>query len=225
MPADREADTSMTLLERLQNNPDDPQAWNLFVERYQPRIHAWCLTWGLQASDADDVAQEVLVKLFAAMSKFQYDPARSFRAWLKTVTKHAWCDFVAARRRDPGRNAGPIDTIADSAEAQSDLERQLEDAFDAELLDLAMHRVKKRVKPAHLAGVPAHGGRRALRRRRRSKAPDPGGPRLRGQEPRPEDASGRSSDLEERAELRCDSCDSPAPERRELVANGSRIVS
>ena len=147
MPADREADTSMTLLERLQNNPDDPQAWSLFVERYQPRIHAWCLTWGLQASDAEDVAQEVLVKLFAAMSKFQYDPARSFRAWLKTVTKHAWCDFLAARKKDPGRNAGPLDTIADSADAQSDLERQLEDAFDAELIDLAMHRVKKRVKP------------------------------------------------------------------------------
>jgi RNA polymerase sigma-70 factor (ECF subfamily) len=148
MPADRETDTSMTLLERLHNNPSDPQAWSLFVERYQPRIRTWCLTWGLQASDADDVAQEVLVKLFAAMSKFQYDPARSFRAWLKTVTKHAWCDFLAARGKDPGRNAGPIDTIADSSDAQSDLERQIEDAFDAELLELAMHRVKKRVKPA-----------------------------------------------------------------------------
>jgi RNA polymerase sigma factor (sigma-70 family) len=148
MPADREADTSMTLLERLQSNPRDPQAWSLFVERYQPRIHVWCMTWGLQASDAEDVAQDVLVKLFAAMSKFQYDPARSFRAWSKTVTKHAWCDFLAARKKDPGRNAGPLDTIADSADAQSDLERRLEDGFEAELIDLAMHRVKKRVKPS-----------------------------------------------------------------------------
>ena len=148
MAADRQADTSMTLLERLQKNPADPQAWDLFVERYQPRIQSWCVNWGLQASDAEDVAQEVLVKLFAAMSKFQYDPARSFRAWLKTVTKHAWCDFLAARKRDPGRTAGPLDTIAGSADAQSDLERHLEDAFDAELLDLAMHRVKNRVKSA-----------------------------------------------------------------------------
>jgi RNA polymerase sigma factor (sigma-70 family) len=148
MPLDPEADTSMTLLDRLQKNPGDFQAWEVFVDRYQPRIQAWCLTWGLQASDAEDVAQEVLVKLFAAMGKFRYDPSRSFRAWLKTVTKHAWCDFLAARKKDPGRNAGPLDTIADSADAQSDLERQIEDAFDAELLDLAMHRVKNRVKPA-----------------------------------------------------------------------------
>jgi len=147
MAAGRDSDTSMTLLERLQNNPDDPQAWSLFVERYQPRIRAWCLNWGMQNSDAADVAQEVLVKLFAALRKFQYDPTRSFRAWLKTVTQHAWSDFVSARCKDPGHNAGPVDTFAESAEAQSDLERHLEDAFDAELVELAMHRVKKRVKP------------------------------------------------------------------------------
>ena len=163
MPANREADTSRTLLERLQNNPADSKAWDLFVERYRPRIHSWCLTWGLQPSDAEDVAQEVLVKLFAAMSKFQYDPARSFRAWLKTVTKHAWCDFLAARKKDPGRNAGPLDKIADSTDAQSNLERHFEDAFDAELLDLAIHRVKNRVKPAtwqafQLTAVDGHSG-------------------------------------------------------------------
>src|SRR5271170_1800500 len=126
MPTDRDADTSLTLLERLQKNPDDPQAWKLFVERYQPRIRRWCLTWGLQDSDADDVAQDVLVKLFAALRKFQYDPTRSFRAWLKTVTQHVWIDFVRARKRAPVQTSEQIDSIADSAEAQSDLERQLE---------------------------------------------------------------------------------------------------
>lgn len=148
MPVDREPETSLTLLDQLHDNPSDPQAWSLFVERYRPRIHAWCLTWGLQACDAEDVVQDVLVKLFAAMSKFQYDPERSFRSWLKTVTKHAWCDFVAARRKQPGRITRPIDAIADSSDAQSDLERQIEDASDSELVELAMRRVRKRVKPA-----------------------------------------------------------------------------
>ncbi len=149
MPADREGDTSLTLLERIQKNPDDPLAWKLFIERYQPRIRRWCVTWGLQDTDADDVAQEVLVKLFGALRKFQYDPSKSFRAWLKTVTQHAWCDFVAARCREPSPAAGKIGTIADSAEAQSDLERQLEDAFERELMEVAMHRIKGRVKPAY----------------------------------------------------------------------------
>jgi RNA polymerase sigma factor (sigma-70 family) len=148
MSDNSEADTSLTLLERLQIDPVDPKAWAVFVERYRPRIRRWCLAWGSQDSDADDVAQEVLVKLFAALRKFRYDPARSFRAWLKTVTQHAWSDFIAARRKDPGHNAASVSLIADSAEAQSDLERQLEEAFDRELLDVAMHRIKARVKPA-----------------------------------------------------------------------------
>ena len=135
---DRDADTSLTLLERLQKNPEDPQAWNVFVERYRPRIRQWCLTWGLQDSDADDVAQDVLVKLFAVLRKFQYDPSRSFRAWLKTVTQHSWIDFAAARRKEPLQTSERIDTLADSAEAQSDLERQLEEAFEHELLEVAM---------------------------------------------------------------------------------------
>ena len=149
MPDNRNADTSLTLLERLQNNPDDPQAWSLFVERYQPRIRQWCLTWGLQDSDADDVAQDVLVRLFGASGSFSTIRLASFRAWLKTVTQHAWSDFVAARRKHPCQASAKIDTIADSFEAQSDLERQIEDAFERELLEVAMHRIKERTKPAN----------------------------------------------------------------------------
>jgi RNA polymerase sigma factor (sigma-70 family) len=165
MPAERNSDTSLTLLERLQQNPDDPQAWSLFVERYQPRIRGWCLTWGLQDSDADDVVQDVLVKLFAALRKFQYDPSRSFRAWLKTVTQHAWSDFVAGRRRHSGR----IDTVAQSAEAQSELEREIEDAFDPDLFAIAMHRIKERTKPAnweafHLTAIEGLSGAEAARK-------------------------------------------------------------
>src|SRR5262249_58249069 len=105
------------------------------------RIPRWCVNWGLQDSDADDLGQEVLVKLFAALRKFQYDPSRSFRAWLKTVTQRAWIDFVAARRRDPGQTAGWIDSLTDSAEARSDLESQLVDDFEPVLMELAEHRV------------------------------------------------------------------------------------
>ncbi len=147
MPDHPVDDTSVTLMMRLQKFPADPEAWDKFIERYRPMIRAWCLKWQLQDSDAEDVAQDVLIKLVAAIRKFQYDPARSFRAWLKTVTQHALSDFVASRRKDSNLTAAPIDMIAESAEAKTDLEKRLEDAFDAEVLELAMHRVKKRVKP------------------------------------------------------------------------------
>jgi Sigma-70 region 2 len=59
-------DTSITLMMRLGQSPADDEAWDRFVERYQPMIRAWCLRRGSQASDADDVAQEVLTKLVTA---------------------------------------------------------------------------------------------------------------------------------------------------------------
>src|SRR6516162_1308418 len=84
-----EDDTSLTLMLRLQKDPADGAAWDRFVRHYQPMIRAWCVKWGAQSSDADDVAQDVLVKLLAAMKKAQFDPARSFRPWLKAVTHNA----------------------------------------------------------------------------------------------------------------------------------------
>ncbi len=71
-----DGDTSLTLMLRLQKNPSDESAWSEFVERYRPMIRDWCVKWGSQNCDADDVAQDVLVRLLKAMSKFQYDPAQ-----------------------------------------------------------------------------------------------------------------------------------------------------
>jgi RNA polymerase sigma factor (sigma-70 family) len=146
-----DTDTSLTLMQRLQSNPADGRAWDEFVQQYQPLIRAWCLKWGSQASDAEDVAQEVLLKLLKAMKTFQYDPERSFRAWLKAVTHNAWNDFVSVRREraagDSDRKDDRFAAIADSYDALADLERRMEDAFDRELLRLAMKRVEQRVKP------------------------------------------------------------------------------
>ncbi len=143
----RDHDTSLTLMLRLQKNPADSAAWDEFVQHYRPMIEAWCRKWGLQASDCDDVTQEVLVKLLAAIGQFEYDPSRSFRSWLKTVTQHALTDFARARKRLESRVQGQVDLLAESSDAMADLERSLEGAFHGELLDLAMRRVEKRVKP------------------------------------------------------------------------------
>jgi RNA polymerase sigma factor (sigma-70 family) len=140
-------DTSLTLMMRVQKDPADSKAWDEFVQHYRPMIEAWCRKWGLQASDADDVTQEVLLKFLAAIKQFHYDPGRSFRSWLKTVTHHALTDFARARRRLTSRERGHEKLLAESPQALADLERNLEGAFDGELLGLAMRRVEKRVKP------------------------------------------------------------------------------
>jgi RNA polymerase sigma-70 factor (ECF subfamily) len=139
-------DTPLTLLERIQTFPADLEAWDEFARRYHPMIRAWCVKWGLQASDADDVSQDVMVKLLTAMRTFRYDPGRSFHAWLKTVTQHALGHFSASRRKEPGQ-LGPDLQIAEQVDARVDLEQGLESLFDVDLFAIAMRRVQRRVKP------------------------------------------------------------------------------
>jgi RNA polymerase sigma-70 factor (ECF subfamily) len=138
-------DTSLTLMMRVQQDPADPEAWDEFVHRYQPMIRAWCLKWGAQDSDADDVAQQVLIKLMSATKTYRCESTASFRGWLKTVTHNAWIDFV----RRPVTTQAPdwISSLADSHDALEDLEQQMEQAYERELLELAMRRVEPRVKP------------------------------------------------------------------------------
>ena len=143
-----EQETSLTLMMRVQQCPGDNAAWHDFVERYRPVIRAWCLKWGSQPSDAEDVTQDVLVKLVTAMRSFRYDPDRSFRAWLKTVTQNAWTDLVRSQRLRKAAHGATIDLIADSRDALEDLERQIQEAYEREIYELASRRVEERVKPA-----------------------------------------------------------------------------
>ena len=122
-----EARTSATLLGRLRRSPADEAAWCEFVDRYGRMIYRWCLRWKLQQVDAEDVTQIVLLKLADKMRTFVYDRARSFRAWLKTVTHHAWQDYADTRRRfPPGAGGSWPDEALHSAEAREDLVEHLQ---------------------------------------------------------------------------------------------------
>jgi RNA polymerase sigma-70 factor (ECF subfamily) len=142
------SETRVTLLGRLRAAPSDPEAWSEFVEWYGQRIYGWCRNWGLQEADARDVTQEVFLKLTARMRDFSYDPNGSFRAWLKTVSHHAWQDYLAKQRR-PGQGSGSAAVIERLAavEASEDLERWIAAAGDQELLKEASFRVRIRVEP------------------------------------------------------------------------------
>lgn len=141
-----EDQTNPTLLGRLRRMPSDPEAWRQFVDRYGPRILMWCRHWGLQPADASDVMQAVLLKLLGALQTFEYDPSRSFRAWLKTLTQHAWLDTVRSVRRQSTGDEALLQQL-DSIAARDDLVQQLEQTYERELLELAMQRVQLQVLP------------------------------------------------------------------------------
>jgi RNA polymerase sigma-70 factor (ECF subfamily) len=135
------------LLAKLRNVPVDQAAWDRFTERYGRKIYAWCRQWNLQEADAEDVTQIVLLKLAEKLQAFDYDASRSFRGWLKTITRHAWSDYWSSRKAVIAAGGSQAMEMLQTVEARDDLVRRLDDEFDLELLDEAMARVRARVLP------------------------------------------------------------------------------
>lgn len=108
--------THATLLARLGQQGDTAQrgrAWGEFVDRYGELIRGFCKRHGLQASDTDDVLQDVLLSLSKAMPGFAYDPkVGKFRSYLKTVVLHAIYRKLCQARG--GAVLGDVDSMAHS---------------------------------------------------------------------------------------------------------------
>ncbi len=147
MPPRDDSKTSLTLLTRLACFPPDQAAWCEFVNRYGPRILQWCRVWGLQEADILDVSQAVLTKLLVQLGRFEYDPARSFRNWLRTLVERAALDLISARGRSARGGTAASVQILSNLEARDDLVRRLEEEFDLELLEAATQIVRNRVAP------------------------------------------------------------------------------
>jgi RNA polymerase sigma-70 factor (ECF subfamily) len=101
--------TPVSLLERLRQ-PDQPRAWERFVELYTPLLYSWARRTGWPESDAADLVQEVLTLLVRKLPEFTYDRHRSFRGWLHVVARNCWLNLL--RRAELPRAANVPDLTA-----------------------------------------------------------------------------------------------------------------
>ena len=98
--------TSITLLQRLCNHPDE-EAWRRVYHLYTPLVEHWCIHWGVSRPDVDDVRQEVFRALTTGMSSFRLDqPGSTFRGWLRGITRHKVLDHFRNRNRQSEGEGG-----------------------------------------------------------------------------------------------------------------------
>lgn len=92
-------ETSLSLLERLRTSPDDAD-WSRLIEAYSPLLRTWVLRSDVQAADADDLVQEVLLVVHRELSKFQHNQRTgAFRNWLRQIVVHRLRNFWRSRGR------------------------------------------------------------------------------------------------------------------------------
>jgi RNA polymerase sigma-70 factor (ECF subfamily) len=96
---------SSSLLVRVR--AQDPRAWERLVCLYAPLVYRWCRDSGLQAADAADVGQDVFGAVARTVGDFRREgPGDSFRAWLRTVTRHKVVDLLRQRQGSAAAEGG-----------------------------------------------------------------------------------------------------------------------
>jgi RNA polymerase sigma-70 factor (ECF subfamily) len=90
------------LLLRLKDRADQA-AWYEFAEIYRPVIVRLACRKGMQAADAEDLAQQVLAAVASAVDRWQVDPQRArFRTWLHRVASNLILNALARGKPDRG---------------------------------------------------------------------------------------------------------------------------
>ncbi len=138
--------TRGSLLLRLKDR-DDEISWREFYTIYGRMIFGYALHFNLSHAEAEDIVQEVVIKVFRQILSFDYSPEQGrFRGWLKTVTKHVVIDFI--RRRERRKNT----SIQYREHAEVLLEEQEFDdneiwrkEREKALLEVALQRVHERI--------------------------------------------------------------------------------
>ena len=77
----------------------DAVAWEEIVQRYNRRIYNICYRFAGSAEDAQDLTQEVFIKMYRTLSS--YDAGRAaFMTWLATITRNLLVDHFRKTKQD-----------------------------------------------------------------------------------------------------------------------------
>lgn len=142
--------THPSLLSRLRDARDE-SAWREFEARYRDLFRRYARRRGLQAADAEDVCQLVLLALSRSMPRFRFDPARGrFRDYLGRVVQNAISRHLSRPREATHLlETSVLESLAVCGEEA--VEPAWHDEWTQHHFRLAMRSVQAEFKPASLA--------------------------------------------------------------------------
>jgi len=148
--------TRGSLLSRLKDW-NDQDSWRDFFDTYWKLIYSTARKSGLSDAEAQDVVQDTVITVAKKISAFKRDPAfGSFKGWLRAVTRSRIVDLVRKRQRadqpkpqraDSTRRTATIERVPDPNAA--DLDADWETEWQKNMVDAALERIKRKVKPQH----------------------------------------------------------------------------
>lgn len=119
----------------------EEQAYGELIDRYRARIYTFVLRIVKDSEEANDVAQEVFIRVYSSLDKF--DPRKNFSSWLLKIAQNLSIDYL--RRRKPAMVS--IDEPVETGRGESSIQlpsgdlapdRELEGMEVGEALEIAI---------------------------------------------------------------------------------------
>jgi len=102
----------------------DSGAWNEIVSQYHRRIFNICYRFTGSAHDAEDLTQEVFIKVYRTLDTYEVERG-SFMTWATTITRNLLVDHFRRSKQD--RVTDSIDSVPAEAEDAPTLGDRLAD--------------------------------------------------------------------------------------------------
>lgn len=153
------ADTRSSLLRKIRD-PENDAAWERFFDQYAEFVFALARRSGLQAADADEVLQAVLIEVAKSIRSFEYNPDKGkFRSWLATCAHRRITDLLRVKYRRESREVGGLDRSEAHTEfilRQADpgpdqFKEMVEEEWRALVMGLALRKTKATASPKQFA--------------------------------------------------------------------------
>jgi RNA polymerase sigma factor (sigma-70 family) len=132
--------TRATLLHRIIKERDE-KSWDEFVLYYKDFIYLICCKMNLNHHDANDIVQQVLVKLWKKFPDFEYDETKRFRSWLCRIIQNTAIDFF--------RKVSSVNKLKENFKAEKWTAElpEIEDIADREWNDYLTTKALENIKP------------------------------------------------------------------------------
>ncbi len=102
----------------------DAVAWEDIVRRYQRRIYNICYRFAGSAEDADDLTQEVFIKMYKTLDSYDVERG-AFTTWVTTITRNLLVDHFRKGKHD--RLTDSLEATPSHDEEGRTLREQIED--------------------------------------------------------------------------------------------------
>ncbi len=138
--------TTTTLLRGL-GASEDRGAWQRLFDAHHRALVGFARRMGLGSSDAEDAAQEALIRFADAYKSGRYERSKGrLRDWLFGFARHS----VLQARRAMARAPVPAGSLDEQA-LERDLQREWKDSWEESVLQVCLQRLRRESAPRTFA--------------------------------------------------------------------------